>query len=159
VSIDNESAIVNKTVVMDALEHIRVDIAVAARHEYTGLKLELVLFSALLLLMVTFICLRFVLLSRVVFTGHTTHSAVFIRSAPVLVLIFILFFLVINFIQLLEQKPLKVSIVEDLLRLVIIKIVTEVSCFLSVRLLLVFISDDLHKFDLLVDGDSEFFKH
>ena len=158
-SIDDQSSVVNKTVVVDALKDIRVNITMAASNKHARLKLKLVLLSALLLLLMTFISLRFILFARVVFSSHASKVGLFIRMAPVLILILIFFFFIVDQVQLFEKKTLQVCIIKDFLRLIRIQtVIAKVVSFL-VRLLLVFVSDDLFQHDLSIDGDSHLFEH
>ena len=64
-SVDDETTVVDKTIVVDALEYIRVDIAVTAGDKHASLQLELVLLSALLLFLLVFFSLGFLLLAEV----------------------------------------------------------------------------------------------
>jgi len=49
VAVDDQTAVVDKSIVMDALEHILVYIAMSARDEYSALDFELILLSFLFL--------------------------------------------------------------------------------------------------------------
>jgi len=153
VSVDNQATIVDKTVVMDALEDIRVDVAVAASHKDAGLQLELVLLSALLLLWVAFLGFRLAVFSGAVLASHAAH--VVIHGAAVLVLILVFFLFVVDLVKLLEEEALQVGILEYFLLLFLVEAaVAEVGLLVGVRLLLLLVGDDLHELDLLVDGDA-----
>ena len=154
-SVNNETAVVNKTIVMDALENIGINVSVATGYKYSSLKLKFILLSALFLFMLAFLGLRLVL-----FVIISTHTAICIATflvASVFIFIFVLFLLIVDLVQLLEEKTLKVSITCDLNVLVFFKTVSKLTTLLGLRLVLV--SDDLHELNLLVNGDSHFFKH
>ena len=102
---------------MDTLEDIRINITVATSDQNTGLKLELVLLSALLLFMMALLSLRFVFLAGVVITGHASDSAVAVLLAAILILILVFFVLFVKLIDLLEEQTLKASSIKDFLML------------------------------------------
>ena len=72
-SVNNQSTIVDKAVVMDAFKDIGINVAMAASDKHSSLKLKLVLLSALLLLLMSLIGLRFVLFTIVVFSCHASE--------------------------------------------------------------------------------------
>ena len=145
---------------MDALEDIRINITVAASDQNTGLKLEFILLSALLLFMMALLSLRFVFLAGVVITGHASNSAIAVLLAAILILILVFFVLFIKFIDLLEEQTLKASSIKDFLMLFRVNAsVTKVVTLLLLRLLLIFVSHDLHELHLSVDCDAHLLKH
>ena len=153
--VNNETTVVNQAIVVDALEDIGINVSVATGYKYSSLKLKFILLSALFLFMLAFLSLRLVL-----FVIISTHTAICIAAflvASVLIFIFVLFLLIVDLVQLLEEKTLKVSITCDLNVLVFFKTVSKLTTLLGLRLVLV--SDDLHELNLLVNGDSHFFKH
>ena len=154
-SVNNETAVVNKTIVVDALENIGVNVFMATGYKNSSLKLKFILLSALFLFMLAFLGLRLVLL--VIIASHTAISIAAFLVASVLIFIFVLFLLIIDLVQLLKEETLKVSITCDLDVLVFFKTVSKLTTLLGLRLVLV--SDDLHELNLLVNGDSHFFEH
>ncbi len=71
-SVNNQSTIVDKTVVMDALKDIGINVAMTASDKHSSLQLKLVLLSALLLLLMSLVGLRFVFFTIVVFPSHAS---------------------------------------------------------------------------------------
>lgn len=77
--IDDKPAVVDKAIVVDALEDIRVNITVSASNKYTSFNLHLVLLATLLLLSMAIfaiLTLRLVVVTRVFITGHATSGTV-----------------------------------------------------------------------------------
>lgn len=110
-SINNETTVVYESIVMDALEHIWVNITMTTCHKNTSLELEFVLLSALLLLMaVTIFSLGLVFFSRSIFASHTSHIAFVFTVASVLIFVLVFFLFVINFVELFKQKTFKIGI-------------------------------------------------
>ena len=105
--------------------------------------------------MLPFLSLR--LLLFVIIATHTAISIAVLVVASILIFIFVLFLFIVNFVQFLEEKTLKISITLDLNVLVFFKTFSKLTTLLWLWLVLV--SDDLHELNLLINGDSHFFKH
>ena len=156
VPVNNQSAIVDKAVVMDALKDVRVYITMSTSDQNASFELQLVLLATLLffgLASLSVLSLRFVVVLRIFITRHASCTTFAFRLASVLVFVFILFFFVVDLIELLKEKCLKHSTVSDVLLLIsgVEAVITEGIVALFIWLFLVFVSDDLHQFDLLDD--------
>ena len=156
VPVNNQSAIVNKAVVMDALKDVRVYITMSTSDQDASFELQLVLLATLLffgLASLSVLSLRLVFVLRIFITRHASCTTFAFRLASVLIFVFILFFLVVDLIELLEEKCLKHSTVSDVFLLIsgVEAVITEGIVALFIRLFLVLVSDDLHQFDLLDD--------